>query len=110
MISDELRFKLMRLFAENPQMSQRDVARALKISLGRVNYCVQALIAKGWLKAKHFKNSHNRAAYIYFLTPRGIEEKATMTMRFLQVKLREYEDLRAEIDQIRKEAGRRDGR
>jgi len=108
MVSDELRYKLMRLFAANPRMSQRDVARALDISLGRVNYCVQALIAKGSLKARHFKNSHNKAAYIYYLTPRGIEEKASLTMQFLQIKLREYEDLRAEIEQIRKEAGRRD--
>jgi EPS-associated MarR family transcriptional regulator len=108
-ISDEMRFKLMRLFAANPQMSQRDVARALKISLGRVNYCVQALIATGWIKATHFKNSQNKAAYMYLLTPRGIEEKATLTIRFLQQKLREYKRLHAEIEQIRSEAGRSDG-
>jgi EPS-associated MarR family transcriptional regulator len=104
MVNDEMRLKLMRLFAENPETSQRDAARALNISLGRVNYCVQALIAKGWVKATHFKNSHNKAAYLYLLTPRGIEQKASLTVEFLKIKMREYETLRAEIEQIRREA------
>ena len=104
MVPDEMRYKLMRLLEASPEMSQRDVARELGISVGKVNYCLRALIRKGWVKATNFKNSQNRTAYMYLLTPRGIEEKARVTMRFLQAKMREYETLRAEIEQIRREA------
>lgn len=98
-----MRYRLMRLLEANPRMSQRDAARELGISLGKVNYGLQALIQKGWVKATRFKNSHNKAAYMYLLTRRGIEEKASLTVRFLQLKMREYAALRAEIDEIRRE-------
>ena len=104
MLNDEMRYRLMRLLQANPEMSQRDAARSLGISLGKMNYCLRALVNKGWVKAARFKNSHSKAAYMYLLTPRGIEEKATLTVRFLQVKMQEYEALRAEIEQIRSEA------
>ena len=103
MLGDETRLKLMRLLEANPELSQRDAARELGISLGKVNYGLQALIQKGWVKASRFKNSHNKAAYMYLLTPRGIEEKASLTVSFLQLKMREYEALRTEIEQIRAE-------
>src|SRR5580692_5749727 len=106
MAGEEIRYKLMRLLEANPRMSQREAARTLGVSLGKVNYCVQALIRKGWIKASRFKNSHSKAAYMYLLTPRGIEEKASLTVEFLQIKMREYEVLRAEIDQIRREVER----
>jgi EPS-associated MarR family transcriptional regulator len=101
---DESHYKLMRLLEVNPEMSQRDLARELGISLGKVNYCLRALIHKGWIKANNFTNSQNKAAYMYLLTPRGIEEKASLTLRFLQSRIREYEALRAEIRQMRREA------
>lgn len=100
----DVHYKLMRLLEANPEVSQRDIARELGISLGKVNYCLQALIKRGWVKAINFRNSHNKAAYIYLLTPRGIEQKAILTVRFLQVKMREYEMLRAEIKQMKREA------
>jgi len=103
-------YKLLRLLESHPEMSQRDAARELGISLGKVNYCLQALIHKGWLKASRFRNSQNKKAYMYLLTPRGIEEKAQLTMRFLQIKMTEYERLREEIEQIRREAARDDYR
>lgn len=87
-------------------MSQRDVARHLGMSLGKVNFCLQALVEKGLLKATNFKNSRHKAAYMYFLTPRGIEEKAQVTARFLQKKVQEYEELRADIARIRAEVRR----
>ncbi len=99
-----MRYKLMRLLQDNPHMSQRDAAHQLGISLGKVNYCVRALVGKGLIKATRFKNSRNKAAYMYFLTPRGIEDKARLTLRFLQARLLEYEALRVEIEQIRREA------
>lgn len=100
----DVHYKLMRLLEANPQMSQRDMARELGISLGKANYCLRALIRKGWIKANNFTNSHNKAAYMYLLTPRGIEQKASLTVRFLQSKVREYEALRAEIEQMQLEA------
>jgi EPS-associated MarR family transcriptional regulator len=104
MLSEEMRFQVMRLLEANPELSQRDVARALGISLGKANYCVQALVRKGWIKATNFKNSHHKAAYMYLLTPRGLEEKGRLTLQFLGIKMREYEKLRVEIDQMRREA------
>ena len=104
MLSEEMRYQLMRLLETNPELSQRDVARALGISLGRVNYCLQALVQKGWIKATNFKNSHNKAAYMYLLTPRGLDEKARLTLQFLGIKMQEYERLRVEIDEMRREA------
>lgn len=104
MLSEETRYRVMRLLESNPKLSQRDVARELGISLGKVNFCVRALIHKGWIKASNFKNSHNKAAYMYVLTPRGLEEKARLAVRFLGIKISEYEKLRAEIEQIRREA------
>jgi EPS-associated MarR family transcriptional regulator len=103
MLSDEVRYSLLRLLEANPAMSQRDVARQLGMSLGKVNFCVQALIEKGLLKATNFKNSRRKAAYMYLLTTRGIEEKARVTARFLQKKIQEYEELREDIARIREE-------
>jgi MarR family transcriptional regulator, temperature-dependent positive regulator of motility len=104
MNSGDVHYRLMRLLEANPEMSQREVARELGISLGKVNYCLQALIQKGWIKAANFRNSRNKAAYAYLLTQRGLREKASLTVHFLQIKLREYERLRAEIEQMRIEA------
>jgi EPS-associated MarR family transcriptional regulator len=106
MSGEEMRYKLMRLLEANPGMSQRDAARELGVSLGKANYCLQALIHKGWVKATRFKNSRNKAAYMYLLTPRGIEEKASLTLEFLQIKMREYEMLRHEIEQIQRDVAR----
>lgn len=103
MLPDEMRYRLMRLLEANPGMSQRDAARHLGISLGKVNYCVRALIEKGWVKAVRFKNSRSKAAYMYVLTPRGLQRKANLTLEFLQIKMREYQLLRAEIEQMRLE-------
>jgi EPS-associated MarR family transcriptional regulator len=104
-LSDEVRYRLLKLLDSNPEMSQRDLARELGISLGKVNFCLRALVRKGWVKASRFTNSRNKAAYMYLLTPHGIDEKVRVTLLFLRIKLREYEMLRAEIDQIRRDAG-----
>lgn len=104
LISDEYRYKLLRLLSENPKISQRELARELGISLGKTNYCLAAMIEKGLLKAQSFKNSQNKRAYLYLLTPGGIEEKAKVTLRFLGRKMAEYEALRREIEHLRHEA------
>ncbi len=85
----DVHYKLMRLLDANPGMSQREAARALGISLGKVNYCLQALMRKGWIKATNFKNSQNKAAYLYELTPRGLQGKASLTLQYLKIKMRE---------------------
>src|SRR5580693_4537240 len=106
MLTDEVRYKLLALLEANPELSQRDVARELGISLGKVNYCLKLLVEKGWIKAINFRNSKNKAAYMYLMTPHGIEEKAGVTLRFLQRKMREYEELGADIERIREEVVR----
>jgi EPS-associated MarR family transcriptional regulator len=105
-LSDEVRYRLFKLLEANPHMAQREVARALGVSVGKVNYCIRSLIEKGWVKASNFRNSQNKAAYAYLLTPRGIEEKARVTLSFLQFKMHEYEILREDIEAIRSEVSR----
>jgi EPS-associated MarR family transcriptional regulator len=104
MLSDEYRYKILKCLEANPEISQRELAGELGISLGRVNFCVQALIEKGLVKAKNFRNSKNKKGYAYLLTPRGIEEKAKITVQFLKIKIAEHEALTKEIKGLREEA------
>ena len=104
MLTDEYRIKILRILEQDPDISQRDLARNLGISLGRANFCLQALIDKGWIKVNNFKNSNNKKAYMYLLTRRGIAEKARVTARFLDRKVAEYEALKREIEQLQREA------
>lgn len=106
MRDEETHYRVLRLLAANPEISQRDLARELGISLGKVNYCVKALVQRGWVKASNFKNSRNKVAYCYLLTPRGMEHKGRLAMQFLRAKAQEYETLRAEILELRLEAER----
>ena len=109
MLTDEYRYKILKLVETNPAISQRELAQQLGISLGKVNFCLKALIEKGLLKATNFRNNKNKLAYMYLLTPSGIEEKASITMRFLKYKLQEYEALQEEIEELRREAASEGG-
>jgi len=100
----EIHFKVMRLLHAKPDMSQRQMAKALGLSLGKTNFCVQALLAKGWLKLQNFSGNANKQAYAYLLTPEGIANKAQLTTRFLQRKQQEYVLLKAEIEALQREA------
>jgi len=104
-LSDDLHYRLLKLLEERPDASQRQLADALGFSLGKINYCVKALLDKGWVKAQNFKNSKNKLAYAYVLTPSGIDAKARLTARFLKRKMAEYEALKAEIAQLQAEVG-----
>ena len=84
-------------------MNQRDLAAALGVSLGKTNFCLQALVAKGLLKMQNFQSNKRKLAYAYLLTPAGLLEKAALTSRFLKRKTREYELLKAEIEALRRE-------
>ena len=106
MLTDETRYRLLKLLEADPHASQRRIADELGISLGRVNYCLQALIKKGLVKVNNFRSSTNKRAYLYLLTPRGIEERATVTARFLRVKLDEYEILKRELEDLKRESAR----
>lgn len=104
MLTDEYRYKILKLVEANPEISQRELAKNLGISLGKTNFCLKALIEKGLIKATNFRNNQNKLAYMYFLTPNGIEEKSITTIRFLKAKIKEYELLQAEIDLLTQEA------
>jgi len=103
MLSEESRYKLLKALEGNPGASQRELAQGLGISLGKLNYCLKALIEKGWVKAGNFTKSPNKLGYAYLLTPSGVEEKANVTTRFLKRKVQEYEQIQQEIEQLRKE-------
>ncbi|TGL10781.1 MarR family EPS-associated transcriptional regulator [Leptospira meyeri] len=92
--------KLLQLLAENPHLSQRDASDVLGLSLGKVNYILKAFLDKGLIKMNNFRNNKNKMSYTYLLTPNGIEEKARLTMHFYEIKKKEYEALRAEIEKL----------
>lgn len=104
MLSDEFRYKILKRLEADPDVSQRALAGELGISLGRANYCIQALVGKGLVKANNFRNSRNKAGYVYLLTPKGVEEKARLTIEFLKIKLMEHEELKREIASLQQEA------
>ena len=105
-MTEDTHYQVLKILEQNPQISQRELAKEMGASLGKVNYCLKALMQKGLVKAGNFKNSRNKIAYFYVLTPRGIETKAKISARFLQRKLEEYEALRVEIEELQTEVGK----
>ena len=103
-VYQEAHFRVLRLLEGNPQMNQRDLAAAAGVSLGKTNYCINALLDKGLIKVQNFKSNKRKLAYAYLLTPAGIAEKAALTQRFLTRKMEEYDALKAEIEQLKQEA------
>jgi len=102
---DELRLRVLRALEANPELSQRQLAAELGVSLGGINYAVKALVERGFVKADNFRKSGNKVAYLYVLTPQGVAEKASLTTAFLGRKLEEYEVLRQEIESLKGEVG-----
>jgi len=100
---DESQFKTLRELAKDGTLSQRDLSKRMGLSLGMVNYLVNALLEKGYIKAKRFKNSRNKIGYMYILTPKGISEKVRQTYIFLHRKLEEFDRLKQEIEALRQE-------
>ncbi len=103
-LHDETHLRVLRLLQANPKMQQRELAATLGVSLGKANFCLQALRAKGWLKLQSFMGKQNKLAYAYLLTPTGVAQKTALTVRFIQRKQQEYEALKAEIDALTQEA------
>jgi len=102
-MSEKSRYDILKTLETDPTISQRQLAENLQISLGKVNYCVSALLGKGLIKASNFKNSNNKIAYVYLLTPKGIKQKAILAQQFLERKVLEYEELEREIQDLRVE-------
>lgn len=102
--ADLTHYHLLRQLTRNPAASQRSLAATVGVSVGKVNYCLRALVHKGWVKANNFRRSDNKLAYAYVLTPSGIEKKAELTRRFLQDKLAEFHAIQREIEELRLEA------
>ena len=90
----------LHILQENPDLTQRELAEKLGVSVGGLNYCLNALMDKGWVKMQNFQNSKNKFKYVYLLTPQGIAEKVALTSRFLERKMLEYETLKAEIESL----------
>jgi EPS-associated MarR family transcriptional regulator len=105
-VEDETHYRLLKVLEENPDVTQRELAAALGISLGKANYCLRALMELGWVKVANFRRNPNKMGYVYLLTPKGIEEKARITVRFLRHKLTEFDALKAEIVRLQLEVER----
>mgnify|MGYP003646348114 CR=1 FL=1 len=103
MSNEDTSYYILHKLGAQPQITQRELAKELGISLGKVNYCLQALVATGMVKARNFTNSENKKSYLYVLTPSGLENKAVITKRFLERKLKEYEALRQEIESLQQD-------
>ena len=99
-IQEDTYFRVMRILQENPDLTQRELAEKLGVSVGGLNYCLKALMDKGWVKMQNFQSSKNKFKYVYLLTPQGIAERVALTSRFLDRKMQEYEALKAEIESL----------
>lgn len=102
-IQEDTSFRIMRILQESPDLSQRDLAEQLGMSLGGLNYCLKALMEKGFVKLENFQNSKHKFKYVYILTPTGIAQKVAMTSRFLKRKMEEYDALKVEIEALKAE-------
>ena len=102
-LDDATRYRLLKLIAEHTEYTQRDLAIAMGVSVGKTNFCIKALVEKGWVKAGNFRRNPDKTVYAYLLTPEGVQEKARVTVRFLHRKMAEYDALQAEIAALRRE-------
>jgi EPS-associated MarR family transcriptional regulator len=102
-LDEKTRYRLLKLLDANPELSQRQLAEALGVSVGKTNYCLRALLDKGLVKVRNFRDSSNKLAYAYYLTPKGAQAKVKATTQFLKVKVREYQEIQQEIEELKRE-------
>ena len=100
----DIHLDLLRKLEENPVYTQRELSKEMGVSLGKINYCIKKLTEKGCVKLINFSNSPSKVGYFYILTPKGIEQKARLTVSFLKIKIKEYELLKEEINMLKKDA------
>ncbi len=103
MINQELEYRALKILEQQPDLTQRQLSKELGVSLGKTNYVLKSLIDVGWVKLDNFQRSDNKWGYAYLLTPKGVAEKAAITVRFLNRKKQEYDNLQREIAQLQKE-------
>lgn len=106
MDTDEEYLKLLRKINEDPEISQRNLSSELDISLGKINYCLKALKTKGLIKIKNFKKNKDKIGYLYYLTPKGIAEKTNITIKFMKLKMKEYDELKKELSSMKSKLNR----
>lgn len=99
----QLALSVLRLLSSQPDLSQRQLAQALGVSLGKTNFILRAVLARGWVKVENFRRSNHKLGYIYVLTPQGIAQRLRLTQSFVAHKEQEYERLRSEIEKLRTE-------
>ena len=104
MNKEDIHLDLLRKLEVNPEYTQRELSKEMGVSLGKINYCMQKLVEKGWIKLSSFRHHPNKVNYIYLLTPKGIEQKTRLTFSFLATKLEEYEILKEEINKLKQDA------
>lgn len=97
---NEIRLNMLKLLQEEPELTQREMNQKMGVSLGKINFCISALTKKGMIKVERFKKSENKSAYIYRLTPKGLEELASLTVSFLKIRIAEYDQIKIEIKQL----------
>ena len=98
----DLEYKILKNIEANPSLTQRQLAKELDVSLGKINYIIKALLDIGWVKIDNFRKSDNKIGYLYLLTPDGIAQKTIITQQFLQRKIEEYDNLKKEIEELQK--------
>jgi len=101
MPNKQSKYQLLKSLEQDANLTQRQLSKELEISLGKVNYCLQSLIKKGFVKINNFKNSNHKIQYSYLLTPTGMEEKTKLTIEFLKTKTKEYEALKKEVEKLK---------
>lgn len=105
-LDNEISLNLLKLLQDEPELTQREMNQKMGVSLGKINYCISALVQKGMIKVERFKKAKKKSAYMYRLTPEGFEEFASLTVSFLKVRIAEYDKIKTEIrllsDQINK--------
>ena len=104
LVPDSSILRVLRLLDASPRLTQRDIAREMGVSLGKANYCLRALVGKGFVNVQNFRNSTNKRGYLYLLTPEGAAAKASLTRNFLVVKRAEYDALRLELEKLQRES------
>jgi len=102
-------FQILKSLEQDSHSTQRQLSNNLGVSLGKVNYCIKSLIEKGFIKVNNFRNNKNKIQYSYLLTPKGVEEKAKLTLDFIRIKTQEYDVLKQEIENLKQEAKGIDG-
>lgn len=108
MTNQELEYSALKILEQQPVVTQRQLSKALGVSLGKTNYILKSLIDVGWVKLDNFQKSHNKWGYAYLLTPKGVAEKAAIALRFLKRKKEQYNDLQLEIARLQQEINQRE--